>query len=185
MTNAIETAIISLIQQHAKPEIDCAMLADQIFDRVIDNIDHDAIKERVIESLDFDAGDVAREMDAHSVACELPMDEVANEICLSSLADNIRMSDLAKHINVPDADSIKNAVMAEMSVISDQNHEISNLKATVSALTERIAELESWRRVHMTLSAKPQFQPSTPTEMIERAKNLLADALGMLSTPTV
>lgn len=184
MTNAIETAIIALIQQHAKPEIDCAMLADQIFDRVIDNIDHDAIKERVIESLDFDAGDVASILDASEIASEIAIDEVANEVCLSSLAQHIDLSDLAGHLDEDQLqDNIKDAV------ISDLTDKLSIMEKRfaekIASMGERIAELESWRRVHMTLSAKPQFQPSTPTEMIERAKNLLADALGMLSTPTV
>jgi len=172
MTNAIETAIISLIQQHAKPEIDYAILADRLHDSVCDNVDYDAIKERVIESLDIDASDVARHIDASDIACDLPMDEIANEVCLSSLANEIDLNALSEHISVPDADSIKDAVMAEM-------------EAKLAEMSQRIAELESWRRVHMTLAQQPQPQPSTPTQMIEQAKNLLADALGMLSNPTV
>lgn len=170
MTNAIETAIIALIQQHAKPEIDYAILADRLHDSVCDNVDYDAIKERVVESLDIDASDIARHIDASDIACDLPMDEIANEVCLSSLANEIDLNALSEHIEMPDADSIKDAVLANMS-------------ERFSALELRIAELESWRRVHMTLAQQPQPQPSTPTEMIERAKNLLADALGMLSNP--
>jgi hypothetical protein len=166
MTNAIETAIIALIQQHAKPEIDYAILADRLHDSVCDNVDYDAIKERVVESLDIDASDVARHIDASDIACDLPMDEIANEVCLSSLASEIDLNALSEHIAIPDADSIKDVVMRDM-------------EAKLAAMSQRIADLEA-----KLAQPQPQPQPSTPTQMIERAKNLLADALGMLSNPT-
>jgi len=102
MTNAIETAIIALIHQHAKPEIDYAILADRL-----------------------------------------------HEVCLSSLANEIDLNALSEHIAIPDADSIKDVVMRD-------------IEAKLAEMSQRIAELESWRRVHMTLAQQPQPQPSTP-----------------------
>lgn len=166
MTNTIETAIIALIHQHAKPEIDYAILADRLYEGICDNVDYDAIKERVVESLDIDASDVARHIDTSDIACDLPMDEIANEVCLSSLANEIDLNALSEHIAIPDADSIRDVVMRD-------------LEAKLAAMSQRIADLEA-----KLAQPQPQPQPSTPTQMILAAKNLLADALGMLSTPT-
>lgn len=172
MTNQIEDAIIQLIKAHAvTPEIDYTELADRLHDKVCDNVDYDAIRDQVCDSIDIDAEDVARVLDANDIASNIPMDEVANEVCLSSLAQHIDLSDLAGHLDKDQLHyNIKDAVMRDM-------------EAKLAEMSQRIAELESWRRVHMTLAQQPQPQPSTPTQMIERAKNLLADALGMLSNP--
>lgn len=185
MTNQIEDAIITLIKAHAvTPEIDYTELADRLHDKVCDNVDYDAIKEQVVASLDIDAGDVASmleageiaseidltdlasEIDLDSLANEIPMGDLATNICKQTLAEHIDLSDLAGHLDEDQLqDNIKDAVMVEMA-------------EKFAAMEKRIAELEA-----KLAQPQPQPQPSTPIEMIERAKNLLADSLGMLNNP--
>lgn len=181
MTNQIENAIIQLIKAHAvTPEIDYTELADRLHDKVCDNVDYDAIKDQVCDSIDIDAEDVARVLDASDIASNIPMDEVANEVCLSSLANHIDLSDLAGHLDEDQLqDNIKDAV------ISDLTEKLSTMEKRfaekIAFMDERITGLEAKLAQPQN---QPQSQPSTPFDMISRAKNLLADALGMLSNPT-
>ena len=180
MTNQIQDAIVNLIIEHRTP-IDYDMLAAKtdylvLADRVVNRIDVEGISEKVIAL--FDASDIASNVDLSEIASELPFDEIANEICFSTLASHIDMSEVAGHVDLSELaghldedqlqDNIKDAVMEAMAI-------------KFAAMERRIAMLED----KLAQQPQPQPQPGTPTQMMERAKNLLADALGMLSNPTV
>lgn len=175
MTNQIEAAIVALIQQHAvKPEIDYAELADRLHDSVCDNVDYDAIRDRAVESLDIDPSDVARHIDSIDIAGDIDLTDLASEIDLDSLANEIPMGDLATHIC---KDTLAEAI--------DKTDIIATIKAEV--MRDIQPKIDEMSLLIIELNAKlaqPQPQPTTPTQMIERARNLLADALGMLSNPT-
>lgn len=178
MTNQIEEAIVALIKQH-QPEIDYAILGDRILDRVFehvcDNIDHDAIKDRVVDSLanEIDASDIANNVNPHDIACEISYDDLANSIDYSELAGQLDEDQLISNITDD--------------VMRKTRDHIARLEQRIAMLeNERRSEkLEAWKEANATPPAQPQPQPqpSTPFDMIERAKNLLADALGMLNNP--
>jgi hypothetical protein len=189
MTNQIEDAIVNLIIEHRTP-IDYDMLASStdylvLADRVVNRIDVEGIREKVIAL--FDASDIASNVDLSEIASELPFDEIANEICFSTLASHIDTSEVAGNLDLSEVAG--HVDLSELAGYLDEDQLQDNVKDAVmelmatsfAAMERRIAMLEE----KLAQQPQPQPQPSTPTQMIERAKNLLADALGMLSNPTV
>lgn len=120
---------------------------------------------------------------AHAVTPEIDYTELADRLH-DKVCDNVDYDAIMDQV----CDSI-DIDAEDVARVLDAND--TDLTEKLSTMEKRFAEKIAFMDERITgLEAKlaqpqnqPQPQPSTPTQMIERAKNLLADALGMLSNP--